>query len=380
MTIHTDPNAAHAVYAPSSAHRWVYCTASALAIAMLPPQEDDDNEDSVAGTAAHDEIDRILCQFNGQVVGPDQIRAAVKSLLDVEHPAAFGIALAIDYLAKLPRGRVWIEQRVALTDQIWGRCDICHWHEETGVLTIIDYKNGKRAVDAEENEQLRIYGAGSMFTHKLPVKWLRYVVVQPNDWRPFVPRVKQWYEPVASLYAWAEKVAAIPLGIKKFTAGEHCRDCPLFGRCDDSLDMLANIGPFINGLVQPGDVRPEQVAKFLAMQKPIEDAFKGFKKLWEKKALKSEIAPPDMKLVESVTHRAWKSEQEARAAIIAAKGTDALKLPTVAQAEEMGIDVSKLHDKPRGVPALAFAHDSRKDWKRQTGAEMFAGVPIPKSA
>jgi hypothetical protein len=56
-----------------------------------------------------------------------------------------------------------------------------------------------RAVDVEENEQLRIYAAASMFTHNLPVKWIRYVVVQPNDWRPFVPRVKQWHEPVETL-------------------------------------------------------------------------------------------------------------------------------------------------------------------------------------
>jgi hypothetical protein len=40
MTIHTDPNAAHAVFAPSSADRWIPCTASAEAIARLPEQEE----------------------------------------------------------------------------------------------------------------------------------------------------------------------------------------------------------------------------------------------------------------------------------------------------------------------------------------------------
>jgi hypothetical protein len=379
MTIHTDPNAAHAVYAPSSAHRWTVCTASAEAIARLPEQEE--GEEAAEGTAAHDEIERCLGALNGypDVGGGDFV--AVTDRVDADHPAAYGIALVLNFAHQLAatsdHSQFWIEQRVALTDQIWGRCDVAHWQAETGILTIVDYKNGQRAVDVEENEQLRIYAAASMFTHKLPVKWIRYVVVQPNDWRPFVPRVKQWHEPVDSLYEWAGRVAAIPRGSLKFTAGDHCRDCPLYGLCDASQDLLGQVGALVNGLVQPDQVRPEQVAAFLAQKKPIEDAFKKFEKVWQERSLKTDTPPPGMKIVATAPHRAWTNPDAAKALIVEKLGAKALDVPTPAQAIERGLPEATVHEmapKPKGGPALAFASDKRKPFVRPTAQEMFAAT------
>src|SRR5260370_286620 len=119
MNAHADITAAHAVYAPSAAHRWAMedgCTASAEAIAHLGEQEE--REEALAGTEAHDEIERILGQFNGTIAEPAAIREAALRLIDLDHPAAYGIALTLDYVAKLPRGRVWIEQRGRLTNEI----------------------------------------------------------------------------------------------------------------------------------------------------------------------------------------------------------------------------------------------------------------------
>lgn len=372
MSINVDPNAAHAVYAPSSAHRWTVCTASATALqarGMVVPEEE--GEAAEQGTAAHEEIDRILGQFNGQVVDPEQIRAAATELIDDDHPAAYGIALTLAYVAGLPRGRVWVEQRVRLTDQIWGRCDICHWHEESGTLTVVDYKNGFVGVDAIKNPQLRIYGAGSIYTHKLPAKWIRYAVVQPNDFQPG-PRVKQWRESADDLFAFASKTAAIPGGELKFVGvGEHCRDCALFGACEPSKDILAQFAIVVATGMDP---TPEQIPLFLACKKPIDHFFEGIIKGGTKKALAGHI-PPGMGLFTSVKHRTWKNEAAARAAVIAQKGVDALKPPTPAQAEDMGIDTNGLTDKPEGGPVLAFASDKRKPWTGgKTAAEMFASV------
>lgn len=369
MTQHIDPNAAHACYAPSSADRWVHCTASAEAIAMLPEQEE--GEEAKEGTAAHEEIERIM--------GPWKETNGAASLhhdVDPDHPAAYGVALVVSYVRGLDPGRLWIEQRVALTPQIWGRCDVAHWDEASATLTIVDYKNGMRAVDAEENSQLRIYAAASIFTHNLPAKWIRYVVVQPNDWRPFVPRVKQWAESADALYAWANKVAMIPAGVKSFTAGDHCRDCPLFGRCDASLDMLKDLSAVIAGLVDPGQVRPEQVAMFLSLRKPIEDQFKKFEKHWQGVALKGNV-PNDMKVVTSRPHRAWKDKDDARRLVFERLGADALDPPTPAQAIERGIPedvVNAMAPRPDGMPVLAFASDKRPEWRVKSAAEMFADV------
>jgi hypothetical protein len=359
MNAHVEPTSAHAIYPPSSAHRWVACTASAEAIAALGEQEE--GEEAAKGTAAHEELERVL---KGGAADPD-------------HAAAYCVALAVDYVKKLPPGESWIEQRVRLTDQIWGRCDVAHWHEESRTLTIVDMKNGFVDVDAVENEQLRIYGAGSIYTHGLPAKWVRYVVVQPNSFMP-VPRVKQWLESADDLYAWAQRVARIPTEPKTFVAGEQCKYCPLFGRCEASRDILRDLSALIAGLMKPEDVMPAQRALFKACEKPIKDAFANAEKAWMKQALAGNV-PPGMKLVTTQKHKAWADAEAARSYIVEKLGVDALDVPTPAQAIERGCpetEVNTMAPRPPGEPALAFESDKRPTWSPKTAAEMFKGVTV----
>lgn len=358
MTIHTDPNAAHAahaVYAPSSAHRWTVCTASAEAIGRLPEQESGDA--AIAGTEAHDELEKVL---KGGAADPD-------------HAAAYGVALFANYVQQLrdtTPGNEWIEQRVALTDHIWGRLDYGHWSPLDSVVTIADKKNGFVDVPVEENEQLRVYGASLIHQYRLPAKWARYVIVQPNSIVPG-PRVKQWIEPVESLMQFAEKAATIPVGPKEFVAGEHCRYCPLFGRCDATRDVLKHLSVMLQHTAE--EVQPAQVATMWALKRPIEDWFKTLEKVQSKKALEGHAAP-GTKLVTANTHRAWIDREAARKAVVDKFGVEALDPPTPAQAEKMGLDISALASKPEGAPVLAFASDKRPEFKRKSATEMFAGV------
>lgn len=352
MTINVDPNAAHAVYSPSSAHRWMNCTASAEAIATLPPQEE--GEAAAAGTKLHDELERAL--KSGETTHED-----------------FGIALMLNYVRQLIPGQLFIEERVALTEQIWGRMDVGHF--ANGVLTIADLKTGFVGVDAEENEQLRIYGAAAIYTHRLPAKWIRYAIVQPNDFRP-VPHVKQWMESADSLFAFASKAAAVPVGPKTFTAGEHCRYCPLFGKCEPTRDLLARLSIVLQ--YSPADVQPDQVALFKGLRKPIEDWFKALDKAKTPEAL-SGTHFPGLKVVRTIGNRAWKDEQTAREQVIKQLGYDALKLPTPSQAEGMGMDVSQWCERPEGKPELAFESDRRPVFERRSGVEMFGNVNVQRT-
>lgn len=356
----------HAIYAPSSAHRWTQCTASAEAIARLPEQEE--GEAAAEGTAAHEEIERCLGHLNGRVAQPAEIGAIT---VDKDHDAAYGIALMMAYLRGLPSGQLWIEQRVELTKDIWGRCDVAHYEAATETLTIVDYKNGFVGVDAEENEQLRIYAQGSILTHNLAVKLIRYCVVQPRDFRP-VPSVKQWGETAESLYAWVQTIVGIPNGPKSFVYGDHCRDCVLFGMCDPTRDLLKHLATMMNGLA--ADVPADKVALFLSCVKPIEHWFDALQKEHTKKAIAGAV-PKGMKLVTSQTKIAWTDEVAAREAIIAKAGVDALTLPTPRQAEDLGVDISKIAKAPPGGPVLALESDKRKSWAPRSAAEMFKNVP-----
>lgn len=352
--MNAQPQALHATYAPSSAHRWTVCTASAQAIATLGEQEEGDA--AKKGTAAHSELERIL---GGAAPDPD-------------HASAYAVALAVAYVKGLPEGRTWIEQRVSLTEQIWGRLDVGHFAGD--VLTIVDLKDGFVDVSPVENDQERIYAASLIREFALPAKWIRYVIVQPNSIVPG-PRVKQWIEPAADLDAWAARVSSIPTQPLAFKAGDHCRYCPLFGRCEPTRDLLSQLATMLQHT--PEEIRPDQVQMVLSLKRPVEDWFKSLDKAATKAALGGNI-PPGGFLVTAVRHRAWRSEAEARAAVVGTLGVDALELPTPAQAEKLGMAkaaVAELAETPEGSPVLAFGSDKRKPWVAKTSAVMFAGIP-----
>lgn len=368
----TQPHAtrSHAIYAPSMT-RWQKengCTAAPFAIAQLPPQEEGDA--ARAGTEAHEEIERCFGKLNGALVDP-----ATMSIepVDPEHPSAYGIALMISYVRQLPPGRMWIEQPVSLTKDIYGTPDVVHWDEASGVLTVPDFKNGFVGVDAD-TEQLKNYAASTVYTHNLlSIKWARLVIVQPNDFRP-VPRVKQHWVSAAELFDFAKRIAEVPAGPKEFSAGQHCAYCPVFGKCEATRDLLAQLGILMQH--SPDDLRPDQVALVMSIQKPVVDWFKNVEKTWSKKAL-SGVIPDGMKVVTALKHKAWKDESAARQLVLERLGPDGLDVPTPAQAITRGIPediVNAMAPRPDGSPVLAFANDKRPEWKRKSAAEMFAGV------
>lgn len=359
----------HAVYAPSMT-RWQKedgCTAAPFAIAQLPAQEEGDA--ARAGTEAHEEIERCFGKLNGEFVDPATM--PIKPV-DPDHPSAYGIALMISYVRQLPPGRLWIEQPVSLTKDIYGTPDVRHWEEATGVLTVPDFKNGFIGVDAD-TEQLKNYAAASVYTDNLPIKWARLVIVQPNDFRP-VPRVKQHWVSAAELYEFAKRIAAVPTGAKVFRAGAHCAYCPVFGKCEATRDLLAQLAILMQH--SPDELRPDQVAMVLSIQKPVTDWFKSVEKVWTKKALSGAV-PDGMKMVTATKHKAWKDPEAARALVMERLGPDALDVPTPAQAIERGIPedvVNAMAPRPDGSPVLAFASDKRPEWRAKSAAEMFAGV------
>lgn len=360
-------NRGHAVWAPSSAERWLHCTASAESIAMLPEQEEGDA--ARAGTEAHEEIERCFGPLNGETVDPATM--PIKPV-DLDHPAAYGIAMMIAYVRQLPPGRMWIEKRVALTKDVHGTPDVRHWDPMSCTLTVPDYKNGFVGVDADA-EQLKIYAAASVYTDNLPIKWARLVIVQPNDFRP-VPRVKQHVMSADELFAFAQQVADAVASPKKFVAGQHCTYCPLFGRCEASRDVLVQLSAMLAN--PPDAIPPAQWAIFKACEKPVTDWFKNGDKAQTKLAL-TKGAPEGMKLVTSQKHKAWKDAEAARRLVLERLGPDALDVPTPSQAIERGIPedvVNAMAPRPDGAPVLAFASDKRPEWRTKSVAEMFKDV------
>lgn len=356
----------HAVYAPSSAERWKHCTASAFAVQQLGKQET--NEYAEAGTEAHTEIERVLGIFT-RTDKSDKVTSYCRKMMNPNHPAAYGISLFFDFVAgKLGPGDIWVEQRVHLTPEIWGRCDVAHWCHQKETLTIVDYKNG--FIDVQPTSpQLKIYAGGTIYKHKLPAKWIRLVVVQPNSIVPG-PRVKQIIISADELHKELSELAVVPNGPLKFVPGHHCNYCPAFGMCPATQDLLCHLGA---AFARPAsEVPSNQIAALLTCKKPIENWFKSLESNGMKKAISGEV-PHGMKLVTGVTKRAWKNPTEIRKLIFEQFGFEALDPPTPAQAEErLGLDVSLTASKPPGPPVLAFENDSRAPYVKTDVNKMFA--------
>lgn len=103
-----------------------------------------------------------------------------------------------------------------------------------GVLHIIDLKSGAGIkIDAEENDQLRIYalGAMKMFDFLYQLDTVRMSIFQPK-----LGNVPTWETTAAALIEWANTVLtpAAQLawnGEEGYHAGDHCRFCNMSMDC-----------------------------------------------------------------------------------------------------------------------------------------------------
>jgi len=162
--------AAHAVLAPSSAHRWVFCPGSVRLEAMFP--ETEERPEAAEGTAAHWVFSCMLLEHrtpavdevapNGVHVDATMIEAAQVVYDDV-----------VATLGANWRQMIAVEQRVAIPrvhPQNWGTPDIRAW-EQLGdgrwKLHVWDFKYGFKIVEAYENWQCIDYASGLLSEAKL---------------------------------------------------------------------------------------------------------------------------------------------------------------------------------------------------------------------
>ena len=152
----------HARFAPSSAHRWLNCTAGVDAASRY---DDPPSEAGQEGSAAHFLLER--CLVDGGQPSDHLGRTIVVKERGVERKflvtrdMARDVALGVDTVREIAShpGVSGVEARVALErvdPDLWGTTDLWHWGQD-GVLTIVDFKFGRRDVDVVGNEQLMIY-------------------------------------------------------------------------------------------------------------------------------------------------------------------------------------------------------------------------------
>jgi hypothetical protein len=185
---------------PSSAHRWLSCTASHELESLYPDEQSAFAEE---GTLAHETAAAIL---SGQLAG-------------CEDPY---IMKYVRFVQRIATNRtLLIETRVAPTAAVSGTADAIVIGKRK--VFVIDLKFGKGvAVSAPRNEQLMLYALGAV---QPGIKQYELIIHQPR-----MNSVSRWNVSLGELLEFKERVegasAAIATGKTRYVPSEKaCRFC-----------------------------------------------------------------------------------------------------------------------------------------------------------
>lgn len=252
---------AHATLGPSSADRWMTCTASVEHCRQHGVVRNSDQAQE--GSLAHEvfELDMLAAlralglsvrahQPSETSLLQDSTVCSKYDLDTISEDVTSVVERAMDAVREsLPGVRVWIEERVrlgALTDEVWGTADCVIWQPDLDRLTVVDLKYGRWGVDPRYNRQLIIYALGALASllqmRRVPSD-VRLVISQPrtgNLWN-------EWHVPEGYLLdefvpAMRRALAEIESGEVKWAPGDKaCRFCPGAVKCPALLEKAREV-------------------------------------------------------------------------------------------------------------------------------------------
>jgi hypothetical protein len=277
---------------------------------------------------------------------------------------------------------------------VGGSCDFVCGDSRSGVH-VVDYKNGRHEVDAEENFQLQIYGLP--LAHNLQSDNLTLHIYQPNT--PGDPATS-WRVPHPTLatrramFADAAAAQMDPARNHQQITGAHCHWCRGKSGCDawkaKAHELAAlDFQPVPAGrpqLIAPANMTPVQVAAALTWSGQLQNALAEWSGEVQARALVLAEAGnlPGYKIVEGRRgNRKWKDPDKA-ATIMEFAGIDPRPagILSPAQAEKAGLApgaLALLTESSPGKPAVAPVDDPRPPMAiASTPAEDFRPVePAP---
>lgn len=247
----------HALLSPSASHRWIACPPSARLTEFLA---DTGSSFAAEGTLAHSVAELKLNHRLGRA-GP----APPCEDAEMDEYTTDYADFVLEQTVVLENPVVYVEQRIdcsAYVPECYGTADALILSD--GVLHIVDLKSGRGVkVDAEENDQLRIYalGAMQMFGFLYDLGTVRLSIYQPR-----LGNVQTWETTAADLLLWAETVLAPAAqlawkGEGGYRAGDHCRFCRAKAECRARAE--ANLALAAYDFANPALLQPCEVAEIL---------------------------------------------------------------------------------------------------------------------
>ena len=223
----------HSILSPSSSHRWLNCTPSAV---LELEFENTSSAAAEEGTAAHafceHKLKKALKMRSKRPVSDydsDEMQECTDAYVD--------FVLEQYELAKqkCKDPAILIEQKVDFSEYVpdgFGTADCLIVSDDT--LSIIDFKYGQGVlVDAYDNSQMKCYALGALAIYEslYDIKEVSMSIFQPRR-----ENVSTWTIATEELKKWAEEVLKpkADLAIKgegEFCSGDWCKFCKAAVRC-----------------------------------------------------------------------------------------------------------------------------------------------------
>ena len=387
----------HAVLGPSSAKRWLNCTASPHLIESIEIEEQT-SAAAEEGTYCHAVMESLILHNCRVAMSDDEKAAAIKDVLAVvkEGEDKYDVAEMQEHLDPLMQYlyqyqiqysdlQIHVERRVDLhpvTQDVWGTADIILFSKIGDFIKVIDLKYGRVYVDEVNNWQMMLYFIGAMLSVLRGAPFpntASIAIYQPRgggEWH------RQWHFGAPAIREFVESTLKPGLEEHKrggeFRVGEWCEWCPAIAHCGHMLAATVDMATrSFEELDKIEDT--EELAKMLNLRKPVAKLMEHIeKRVTDLLTLGQEV--PGYKLVESNTKRKWGKPEEEIIAFLRTRGKLKLKdvqvkkLITLTAAEKLvknskHIDVEDLQAyiiKPAGSPTLAPESD-RRDALDMTG-------------
>lgn len=315
---------AHALLSASSASRWLNCTPS-------PRLEEGFKNESSSyaeeGTLAHELAETTLrfslSLIDGKTV-KDKITAIEKDSNYSEEMPDF-VSKHVDYVLEQYNGAkksdklavILIEERVDITHLIeegFGTCDVIIIYN--GILEVIDLKYGLGVrVEAEDNSQLKLYGAGALERYDLvyDIHTVKLTITQPR-----MDSISSWEISADDLRKWGEEVVKPTALIAYEGAGEQktgdwCKFCKASPRCKAQSDLALEAAR--QAFTDPQLLTDEELVEIYAKIPNIDKWFKAVADYMYKEALDGKNWE-GYKLVDGRSCRAWTDEAQVQKVLL----------------------------------------------------------------
>lgn len=350
----------HALFSPSSAHRWLVCPGSIEANRGKPWEQ---SIYALEGTSAHTLLEVCLrmeaepTEFLGKTLEDGHVPVDE----DMTDAVGFALDYVNSYMADNKKAKLRIEHPVypapllgVKNELIWGTPDIQIDNYPHEVVTL-DYKHGIGiTVPVKDNPQIKIYHAGA---RQNAGRYRRYrsVVVQPR--LPKRKPVQEHTHTDAELVKWLDDTVkpAIALALKPNAprlAGDWCRYCAANGKCPAQMEQkLAKAKKEFTQ--DPKGLAPRDLTKYLDMIPGIEVAIKGLKE-YAIQAVHAGAKVPGYEAGFTRSSRVWVDEDKANTAIaklgIEPKERFEVALKSPAKLEEVLVAKGLQERRKRGQP------------------------------